>query len=1622
MANESYIYQITTSDGKVHEVNKAYIDKYGMDAYAREYKGATVRMRDKEGADYAIPLVHYDKAVAQGLHIFTIDATPSAAAPKTPAQAQTAAQSSQTVQAGKAQQAGKAAQAQTAEDTPQVTPPDKVPSGDKPAWLLNAMAAKEVAKAYDLAASIGEQRERNKRVMGSMTQKGRDRVKAGRTLAGMAGTPTRVLGLASPGGSDESSSLGSDHDTATKKTMLVGSPKPYGVKLVDGKVKTVWQLTDGSLTTDLGEADKAENVARKARMAHEHEKAVRNIVPDVVDGLWEEALSKDRLDDEAYIEKREKDSKSIGGFLSAFAEASMDPVRKHSSISEIEREKTRRETFDLDRLTESAYKRIPDDLRREVIGGYEEYFRKNPGELKGRNVSKAAEDALRGDIYREFYERVVASQMPKSTEEFVMRKALDQPLLTGEAKLAGATLARSHGLDIAETEAMERYGSGHKVASGVGTVLNIAFDPTMMATGAFGGAVSKGVMNTAGKAMAKGMAGKVLSRPLAGRMLEHVTAGGVGFMGFEMAKDVQGQLRHGGVVNPETGKSEGYSMESVLNSGVRGLAMGAATGAVAPLVGNVADGLVKGTTSTAGKLALRGGQAAVSKFFEGTIFAAPEIYEFRTMGNDDFDRLYAKRFGYDQETDATKRDEARKKARNSLSWDCFVENEAMMVGFGATGAVKSAPRVIAGLRRHDPAKLGRPLTREERIDNNRSFMERLGRQLDGMPGGMFLTKEEQQELRDKGYGKLSELFRYDPVNGGRRNRTPGRTPAGESSTSGKSSSLGSDHDVKGIHGIFREEQRTDERSRDFDGYDAMERVMGDDNVSEAVRAKLYYLLTGRAVMPSSVMGYDTVDNHDGTVTINARNSRGGIVVSRRVRYKDRGKSDDLQVAEHWSAVPEVRREINKVERQIELNTIDILEQYATRAVGLVVMDDVKGAVGRRHNLPEQAVENIYMKHFNGEALSEAEMAIVEDVNSFMEEGYGKYGSLTPEGLRQRVKEDTGVDVDAALRKGKYERSMKEDVALHEYGSLLSQEADRHRKAYSTYREESREMREEDMENFRRANRMQRDGRLIEGPEPEPGREYEESSLGPEPGRQYEDADRMAEHDALWGRLYEAGVGIHDAFGAEAEECLARLYDDPMDVLSDPSLSDDMRGAALEYVNAVNAYRGFVDAADDAVEAKRRQVEETVNRRTHRDSGMIVPATLKGGKDVYVVGGTVRMFDDGSGVDVAGSSRTVVVMDEGGQCRVVAPELFESVEAGIDPQTELQAAYDAIEREHNAMFGENAESLAEPEAQAQDQTAAQPEDNNGTENIPEEQEKESSLLSDHDVPEAQGFAENAESVPNSSVSVENVQETKAEGATTNYLREYTNKKSGKTIKIRPDISDPDKDGVVKVKFVGDVYDKEGNFIHQASFQHIIIAQEDIYKIEGLEGLDIYNEDGSFSATELRIAPSGEIGAYDREGVKIWLKRNPITGEEGKLPSFEKEISTALSRIPVDEETGEPVFEAVDKETAWDGLVEDSADEAEALQYAESMVKELEKDVKKAQEKLDNVPFSRNRPKFKAAKEKARKGLEEARKSLAHWQGMLDVHRSRQAQTRTPAEEISSDGKTIQPTETASPIDK
>lgn len=78
-------YTITTSDGQSHQVSRENIDKYGMQAYADAYPGATVRMRDDDKGDYDIPIEHYDGAVGQGLHAFAFEHLPVQAPAKQPA-------------------------------------------------------------------------------------------------------------------------------------------------------------------------------------------------------------------------------------------------------------------------------------------------------------------------------------------------------------------------------------------------------------------------------------------------------------------------------------------------------------------------------------------------------------------------------------------------------------------------------------------------------------------------------------------------------------------------------------------------------------------------------------------------------------------------------------------------------------------------------------------------------------------------------------------------------------------------------------------------------------------------------------------------------------------------------------------------------------------------------------------------------------------------------------------------------------------------------------------------------------------------------------------------------------------------------------------------------------------------------------------------------------------------------------------------------------------------------------------------------------------------------------------------------------------------------------------------
>ena len=119
------------------------------------------------------------------------------------------------------------------------------------------------------------------------------------------------------------------------------------------------------------------------------------------------------------------------------------------------------------------------------------------------------------------------------------------------------------------------------------------------------------------------------------------------------------------------------------------------------------------------------------------------------------------------------------------------------------------------------------------------------------------------------------------------------------------------------------------------------------------------------------------------------------------------------------------------------------------------------------------------------------------------------------------------------------------------------------------------------------------------------------------------------------------------------------------------------------------------------------------------------------------------------------------------------------------------------------------------------------------------------------------------------------------------------------------------------------------------------------------------------------------------------------------------TTALERIPKDE-SGQPLYEQTEPETAWDAIVEQTeGDTSMAQTVADDMVSDLEAGVKKA-EKTKTKSGGSIAEKIEAEKERAAV-IEQAKATLAHWRKIAAVNRMReaaiQAEEQRKADEVA-----------------
>lgn len=899
-----------------------------------------------------------------------------------------------------------------------------------------------------------------------------------------------------------------------------------------------------------------------------------------VAALWKEAEAKYAAD----RNKNAEDVYSGNPWLHGGREMHIVDAATNSHKNEV----SRLTRFDLQKMMDNAWGRVGKQM---TASCYAQLKKQYPTATE-RQLQNSASAMARQLSDNAVYKYAVAKNTPKSTLEFFAKTAADMNLLRTINKGLARSEAGTTGDMAAYEQAMSDYGKNHRWAQIGGTVTGMMFDPTTYISGGVGSFAGKTALNIGGRIVAKKAAtnvgARLFSNTLTGRVVAGV-AGGAGNLGaYEGIKEGESQWLHGGHINQETGENEGYSAGDVLKSSLHGTLLGSVTGTVSPLLGNVADKWVKATSNTAGKVGIRAGELATSTVAEGTIFSIPEWI------NGDGDAM-----------------------------DVWTDNMSMMLGFKAQHMVKSAPRVIAGLR-----PIENPKTMQERNHNRMTFLERLRTQLDASPRDMAFTKEEREELQKYGYGDLAALF----------TRTPKQQPKAKAkqptATDGKVINFDiPEAEVEDLGKLWLKTHP------EFDGYEAMQRLIQDPSVSQSARAKAYYILTGHQLPMGTVTGYTTEKDEHGNIFVKSVTANGEVVTNRRF-------------ADEASA----KREQDKIMRQAELNSVDVGERYTEAKADNKVWDAAVEAVAPGAD-PETVKRN-YQAAKEGDKDAIANYGqMVDAIDKFMEENRGMADAERPEAIRAAIKEETGVDVDAAIKKEPSKRTEPEQAAVEDYLKRL-------------FPEQNLETEQPMSDDEAGAAAIYDQSRLL----------WDKVEQG--------DADAKADVDAIVLRMQEALQECEDAFGTDAEMRMAEMQDNPWALANDPELTEDQQNAVLYYINAKAAMDGVQDASNDAMENKRREVAANVERHTHKDNGMVQPATMKvDDKPVYIVKGNVAVLPDGTGIDTQNSDQSIVICDaETGEYKFTSPDQIFNLGDAIDPQAELDEAYANIQAEHEAVLG------------------------------------------------------------------------------------------------------------------------------------------------------------------------------------------------------------------------------------------------------------------------------------------------------------------------------------------------
>lgn len=444
-----------------------------------------------------------------------------------------------------------------------------------------------------------------------------------------------------------------------------------------------------------------------------------------------------------------------------------------------------------------------------------------------------------------------------------------------------------------------------------------------------------------------------------------------------------------------------------------------------------------------------------------------------------------------------------------------------------------------------------------------------------------------------------------------------------------------------------------------------------------------------------------------------------------------------------------------------------------------------------------------------------------------------------------------------------------------------------------------------------------------------------------------------------------------------------------------NLNDKQKQAAIDYLNAKSAYNGMISQVKDNIDDAIKASDMAIDNHTHED-GNIYPATMKvDNRKVYVVGGYVQMNDDGTGIDHAKSSESIMVRDaETGKTEMVAPSAILSVDEATNAEEEKANAAESIrqtyaQQEANKIDGtlefnvgdtysvigeDNSQHTLQVIGDAVDEKTGLPIPNMVMVSVDGSQQP--TMLPKAQVQEMS----DGDNMLRLSQSLKQREEAKA-----------AENKSSNTYSLNDEVTLTDENGTpVRGSITAD-QNEDGKF--------------EVYTEEPINGKKV----NLFSAEELDAlnpdvqtkeeTPQTSNNEFEGEPAQTEsvenLPQNAETISEARVESAENapQSLSAFERIPKDEQ-GQPIYEQAEPEIAWDAIVEQTGgDEVMAQTVADDMVADMEAAVKKA-EKIKTKGGTTIAEKIAAEKERSA-AIEQAKQTLAHWKKIASTNRMRQA---------------------------